>query len=202
MITVALLKTNSALFEKLAGTSPGEFDRLQQMVGPVWAAAERNRLSRPDRRRAIGGGRAYRLDFPEQLLMTLLRLRQLLTIRAAAALFGVDKSTASRNMRRMLAAMSQLGPDTAGWPGPPLRGQGQNLQQLFQTYPELQALVMDAEQISHPSPEPAQIQADFIHDLTTGYQRQPPAGSVELLAQTTHFQKLSTGELEAVSRVG
>ena len=130
MITVALLKTNPALFEKLAGASPSDFDRLQQAIGPVWAAAERNRLSRPDRQRAIGGGRSYRLDFPEQLLMTLLRLQQLLTIRAAAALFGVDKSTASRNMRRMLAALSQLGPDTAGWPEPPLRGQGRTLEQL------------------------------------------------------------------------
>jgi CRP-like cAMP-binding protein len=202
MITVPLLKADPTLFEKLAGTSPGDFDRLQQAVGPVWAAGERNRLSRPDRQRAIGGGRAYRLDFPEQLLMTLLRLRQLLTIRAAGALFGVDKSTASRNMRRMLAAMSQLGPETAGWPGPPLRGKGRNLEQLFQTYPDLQALVIDAEQSGDPPPKPSQLQADFIHDVTPVDQPQPPAGSVELLAKTSPFQNLSSAELKAVRRAG
>lgn len=200
MITVALLKTNPRLFEDLAGTSPGDFDRLQQAVGPVWAATERNRLSRPDRRRAIGGGRAYRLDFPEQLLMTLLRLQQLLTIRAAASLFGVDKSTASRNMRRMLAALSQLGPDTDGWLAPPLRGHGKNLEQLFQAYPDLQTLVVDAEQSRHLKPDLSQIQADFINQLPARDRR--PAGPVEVLAQTPPFQRLSPAELETVSLAG
>ena len=74
MINLALLKTKAQIFKNLVGISADEFDKLHAEVAPVWAAVEQNRLSRPDRYRAIGGGRAYGLDLPEQLLMTLMWL--------------------------------------------------------------------------------------------------------------------------------
>ena len=90
MITSVILKKKPRLFKSLTGITVDTFDKLHSEVAPIWAAAERNRLSRLDRHRAIGGGRAYASDLREQLLMTLMWLHLSLN---TEALGSVDLTT-------------------------------------------------------------------------------------------------------------
>lgn len=146
MINYQRLSQKPKIFKSLTGTTIDEFNELYQQTYPVWQQQEQERLSRPDRHRAIGGGRKYELEVREQLLMTLVWLRLYLTTDALSYFFGVDKSTASRNTRRLLAALRVVGEGTLGWPEPPQRGQGKNVAQALTEYPDLFALVDATEQ--------------------------------------------------------
>jgi len=53
-----LSKTPSK-FYRYTGLSVGEFFILVDQIEPLWQEAERKRLSRPNRQRAIGGGEKW-----------------------------------------------------------------------------------------------------------------------------------------------
>jgi hypothetical protein len=69
--------------------------------------AEIERLSRPDRQRALGGGRDQGLEMVDQLLMTLVWLRCYPKQHVLAYLFGVSESSVSRVLNRMLPLLAQ-----------------------------------------------------------------------------------------------
>lgn len=148
MIDYQRLSRKPKIFKNLTGVTIDEFHELYQQTYPVWQQQEQERLSRPNRKRAIGGGRKYELKFREQLLMTLVWLRLYLNTEALGYFFGVDKSTVSRNTRRVLAAMRVVGEGTLGWsaPLPPRRGQSRNVTQALVDYPDLFAIVDATEQ--------------------------------------------------------
>lgn len=146
MITYQGLSRKPKIFKNLAGVTLPEFDDLYEKSYAVWHQQEQERLNRPDRRRAIGGGRKYELKYREQMLMTLVWLRLYLNTEALGYFFGVDKSTVSRNTRRVLAALRVVGEATLGWPEPPKRGQGKTVEQALEEYPDLFAIVDATEQ--------------------------------------------------------
>jgi hypothetical protein len=152
MITYDKLKQKPRAFRSITGMSITEFDELYQKLIPVWARSERERLSRPDRKRAIGGGHPYTLRLRERLLMTVTWLRLYLSTEALGFFFDVDKSTASRNTRRLLSCLRQLGDETLGWPEPPKRGEGKSIEQALRDYPDLLAIIDATEQpVERPS---------------------------------------------------
>lgn len=115
-----------------------------RQVTPLWVESERARLARPQRKRAIGGGRKPALALREQLLLTLVWLRLYLTTEALGYLFGIDKATVSRYTRRMLPVLRALGEATLGWPEPPKRGK--SLGEAREEHPDLFAFVDATEQ--------------------------------------------------------
>jgi len=198
MITYAIFKKKPHLFKNLIGVSVSKFDKIKQDAAPIWAECERDRLSRPDRQRAIGAGRNYALDLQEQLLMTLMWLHLSLNTEALGFFFDVDKSTASRNTRRVLAVLTQLGKDTLDWPELRTRGQSKNIEQALRAYPDLQTILAEARQGGQFPDEPAQQKPQDTGPLA-GRATQlaiPP----EFVAQTPPFQNLSPLELDAVSQ--
>ena len=146
MINYQDLSQKPKIFKNLTGVTVSEFHQLYRQTYPIWQQQEQERLSRPDRQRAIGGGRKYELKFREQLLMTLVWLRLYLNTEALGYFFGVNKSTVSRNTRRVLAALRVVGEETLGWPEPPQPGRGKNVAQALAEYPDLFALVDATEQ--------------------------------------------------------
>ncbi len=88
MIRLETLCRKPRLFRSLTGVDLDEFEEILARLLPVWEQQERERLSRPNRRRAIGGGRKYRLSIPDMLLMTLIWLRQAWNTEALAFFFG------------------------------------------------------------------------------------------------------------------
>ena len=152
MITYEQLKKEPRALKSIAGVTTAEFEELCRKLVPAWTASEHKRLSRPNRQRAIGGGRRYTLELQERLLLTLVWLRLYLSTEALGFFFDIHKSTASRNTRRLLPVLRQLGDATLGWPDPPKRGEGKSVEQALRDYPDLLAIIDATEQaIQRPS---------------------------------------------------
>ena len=193
MITYAGLKKNPALFRNLTDLSLNEFDKLHTEVAPAWTTGERKRLSHPKRHRAIGAGRHYALDLQEQLLMTLMGQHLALSTAALGFLFGVDKSTASRNRRRVLTVLNQLDSNAYDSAQPSRQGRRKNVEQLLQIYPDLQAIVTESEQPGQPSQDPA---ADQWIDPAWSSSIDP----VDFISRIPPFQGLTSTELQAIAQ--
>ena len=112
------LRKQPAVFGHLTGLTVAAFDELAAEVVPAVQAAHRRKLDRPDRQRAIGGGDNFDLAPADQLLLTVIWLRQYPTNEVLGFLFGVSDSTASRARARCLPVLEQAGRDTMRVPDP------------------------------------------------------------------------------------
>jgi hypothetical protein len=112
------LRKQPSVFRHLTGLTVAAFDELAAELAPAVAAARRKRLDRPDRRRAVGGGDVFDLATADQLLLTVVWLRQYPTNEVLGFLFGVSDSTASRARARCLPALERAGKDTMRMPDP------------------------------------------------------------------------------------
>lgn len=146
MITYEKLSKTPKAFQGLSGLTLTEFDELYESFEPAWLEAEEKRLSRPDRRRAIGGGNHYALELRTHLLMVIFWLRLYLTTETVGYLFGLHKSNVSRNGRRILQVLRQVSESEFGWPDPPKPGHGRSMEQVLRDYPDLFAIVDATEQ--------------------------------------------------------
>jgi len=144
MITFENLSKKPSTFKGFTGVSVAEFEELLEKVTPVWEKQERRCLTRPNRQRAIGGGRKPKMGLRAQLLLTLVWLRLYLTTETLGYLFDVDKSTVSRYTRRMLAVLREVGEATLGWSEPPKRGK--SIAQAREEHPDLFTFVDATEQ--------------------------------------------------------
>jgi hypothetical protein len=125
----------------MTGLKVSEFDDLIQDVMPSFAKAEMERLSRPDRQRAIGGGCDAELKPRDQTLLTVVWLRQYPTFEVLGYLFGVSDSTAWRYVQHVLPVLEQAGRNSMRMPKPGKRGR--QLDDLLSDTPEL-AIVIDS----------------------------------------------------------
>src|SRR5215468_6622940 len=112
------LRQHPAVFGHLTGLTVAAFDELAAEAAPAVEAAHRKKLDRPDRRRAVGGGDDFDLSTADQLLLTVVWLRQYPTNEVLGFLFGVSDSTASRARTRCLPVLEQSGRDTMRMPDP------------------------------------------------------------------------------------
>jgi len=112
------LRKRPAVFGHLTGLTVAAFDELAAAVVPAVEAAHRRSLDRPDRQRAIGGGDNFDLATVDQLLLTVVWLRQYPTNEVLGFLFGVSDSTASRARARCLPVLERAGKDTMRMPDP------------------------------------------------------------------------------------
>jgi len=148
-------------FRNLTGISVTEFSELYQRFAPLWAQSEQQRLQRDQRQRAVGAGRKYELELRSQLVLTLVWLHLYLSTETLGILFGVDKATVSRNTRRVLGVLRQLGQDTLWWHEPPGKYEGKSLAQAVAEHPDLMA-VLDVMEVHVQRPrQAAQQQAHF-----------------------------------------
>jgi DDE superfamily endonuclease/Helix-turn-helix of DDE superfamily endonuclease len=148
MLREADLRRHPAVFLALTGLRPAEFDALARDVLPAVAAAERARLGRPGRRRAIGGGHPFALPLRAQLLLTVVWLRQYPTVLVLGFLFGVSHPTVLRAIGRVLPALERDGRDRMRLPGHGARGRRsrRDLDDLLAAIPDLAVLVDTFEQ--------------------------------------------------------
>lgn len=90
MISYQSLAAKPRVFKSVTGLDRDEFDRLFQKFLPAWVTHERERLDRPDRQRAIGGGRKYKLLLQDRLVMVLTWLRWYLNTEALGFFFDLQ----------------------------------------------------------------------------------------------------------------
>jgi hypothetical protein len=129
------------VFKAMTGVDVLEFDTLVRDILPRYAAAEHARLSRPNRKRALGGGHPFTLDGRDQLLLTVVWLRLYPLHEVLAYLFAISDSTVSRYIACLLPLLEASGRDTMRMPDPGKKRR-RNLDALLAETPEL-AVVID-----------------------------------------------------------
>lgn len=141
----AWLTQHPAVFRAMTGISVGEYGQIVQELAVSYAVAEQQRLSRPARRRAIGGGRRFTLSLADQVLLTIIWLRQYPTFPVLGYLFGLDDRPASRTVARLLPLLEAAGRDSMRLPDPGPHHR-RDLPQLLKNTPGLMVLVDTFEQ--------------------------------------------------------
>ena len=142
------LRTHPSVFRHLTGLTVAVFDALAAELVPVLDAARRAALDRPGRERAVGGGGHFDLSTADQLLLTVVWLRQYPTNETLGFLFGVSDSTASRARTRCLPPLERAGRDTMRMPDPGV-GQRKTWPELLSEVPALNVVVDSFEQRTH-----------------------------------------------------
>lgn len=142
------LRKQPAVFAHLTGLTVAAFDELAAAVAPAVEAAHRKALDRPGRKRAVGGGDNFDLATADQLLLTVVWLRQYPTNEVLGFLFGVSDSTASRARSRCLPALERAGKDTMRMPDPGV-ARRKRLPALLADTPGLAVVIDSFEQRAH-----------------------------------------------------
>lgn len=148
MLRYQRLSRNPQQLRRLTGLTVEQFTTLAKRLAPRWQAAERHRLSRPTRKRAIGAGRKYTLaSLEDKLLLAVVFYRLYLTEELLGFLCGLHRS----NVNRLLAKVEPLVSTAAD---PALRiylHQAQRRrkkigrwEEFVQAYPDLAEVVIDA----------------------------------------------------------
>jgi hypothetical protein len=137
----ARLQRFPTVFKSLTGLRVPQFDDLVADVLPRYHAAERQRLNRPSRQRAIGAGHPFELDPRNQILLTVIWLRVYPIHEVLAYLFGISDTTVSRIIARVLPLLEASGRDTMRLPDPG-RKRRRQLDALLADTPDL-AVVID-----------------------------------------------------------
>jgi hypothetical protein len=140
-LTFAHLSRYPRVFRHMTGLTFAEFEDLVRDVLPRFTAHEHQRLSRPTRRRAIGGGKHFALTPRDQCLLTVIWLRLYPMQEALGFLFGVTHYTVGRVLKRMVPLLEAAGRDTMRMPDPGKK-QRPSLDHLLEDTPEL-AVVID-----------------------------------------------------------
>jgi len=141
----AWLTPHPAVFRAMTGISVAEYRQIVQELAGPYAMAEQRRLARPARRRAIGGGRRFPLSLAEQVLLTIIWLRQYPTFPVLGYFFGLDDRPAARTVARLLPLLEAAGRDSMRLPDPGPHHR-RDLPQLLQNTPGLLVLVDTFEQ--------------------------------------------------------
>jgi len=91
-----------SIFVRFTGLSIAEFRELAKELKPLWEISEVKRLSRPNRKRKIGGGRDYKLKgFEDKLFLILISYKLYLTCDVLSVFFSLDKSNVSKLISRI-----------------------------------------------------------------------------------------------------
>ena len=139
------LSQHPKVFQAMTGLRVSEFDELLKDVLPVYLEAEEQGLSHANRKRAIGAGHPFELNYGNQILLTVVWLRMYASHEVLAYLFGSNDSSVSRFIRRVLPVLEQAGRDTMRMPDPG-RKRRRSLDDLLRDTPELAVIIDSFEQ--------------------------------------------------------
>jgi hypothetical protein len=133
------------IFLRMTGLRIEEFDRLTEDVRPLFIAAEVERLSRADRQRSMGGGLQAALSVRDQVLLSVISLRQYPTQDVLGYFFGLSQASVSRVLERVLPLLEADGRDRMRLPDPG-RKHRRHLDELLKDMPELMVVIDSFEQ--------------------------------------------------------
>src|SRR4051794_28500607 len=129
-----------SVFRAMTGLTVAAFDQLLPELRAACAAARRQRLGRPNRQRAPGGGDDFDLGVDDQFLLAVVWLRHYPTQECLGYLFGVPDSTARRAVGRCPPLLEQSGRDRMRRPDPG-KGRRRGLPALLKETPALAVIV-------------------------------------------------------------
>lgn len=154
MLSYQSLEANAGAFRSFTGFFVREFEALLDEVLPAYETSYRASLERPDRQRAIGGGRWPQLEPREQILLTVVWLRLYPTQEVLGFLFGVSDTNVLRTLRRILPLLEAAGRETLRVPSWRSRQRGRSLEEVLADVPELAVIIDSFEQnVQRPKPD-------------------------------------------------
>lgn len=145
----AQLRKRPRHFKNFTGLDVEQFERLVEAV-KAEAARSRSHKEFLPRQRAVGGGRKAKLEFEDQLVLTLMYYRLYLTQLLLGYLFDLDDSNVSRVITKLRPLLLEVLPvpmqesllfanDEQG-----VRKRTATLDELLQRHPEFKEVLVDA----------------------------------------------------------
>lgn len=119
MFTVESLRQYPGAVKAFTGLPAEEFWGVVEAVGVRWADAQRARQERPDRRRAVGGGRRCEREVALRVAVVLTYLRLHVPQGVVAWLFGASQAAVSRELRAVLPVLQLCLPCPVLWEAVP-----------------------------------------------------------------------------------
>lgn len=154
MLTYEKLQRKPKHFQAFTGVSVAQFAEILNALRPVYAELEEERLTRPDRKRKIGGGRNFTLSLEDRLLVTLMYFRVYMSYALLGYLFNLDGTNVGREInQRMLPVLLSILPVPmqdellSGHDEPPQIGGGKRiktLKKMMEAHPEIKEVWVDA----------------------------------------------------------
>jgi DDE superfamily endonuclease/Helix-turn-helix of DDE superfamily endonuclease len=171
MLTVQRLKRKPKHFKSFTGLTAQEFDTLLQAVQPEYLEQQRTLRTTQIRQRKPGGGRHFKHNLAERLLMSLIYYRLHLTYIMLGYLFDLDDSRAGEEIReRMQPVLLEVLPipmrdrlfDASQ--ASPTQSMGtiinaskppriRTLEELLEKHPEIKDVLIDATEQDVPRPQ-------------------------------------------------
>jgi hypothetical protein len=115
MFTEQSLHDYPQVVKAFMGLEAEHFWEVVQQVQERLPAYDRQRLARPDRRRASGAGKRYDQPLCIRIALVLTYLRLHIPQAAVAALYGATQSDVSRELRRLLPLIREVLPSPVVW---------------------------------------------------------------------------------------
>ncbi len=145
------LSHHPRVFLTMTGLPVAVFEELVRDLLPAYTQAEHARLDRPGRQRAVGGGHPFALSARDQILLTVVWLRQYPTQEALGYFFGVSDTGARGVIERVLPLLEAAGRATMRLPDPG-RTRRRHADALLADIPELTVLVDSfAQRVQRPA---------------------------------------------------
>jgi hypothetical protein len=171
MLSYERLQRSPKRFQTFTGVTPAQFAEILRALRPIYAEREKERLSRPRRKRKWGAGRPFTLSLEDRLLVTLLYFRLYVSYALLGYLFNLDGTNVGREIQhRMVPALLQVLPIPmqdeflSGHEQPPSRGGGlriKTLQKLLEAHPEIQEVWVDATEQPLQAPGPKLVNKQY-----------------------------------------
>jgi hypothetical protein len=170
MLTYEKLQRKPKRFQAFTGVTVAQFAEILRALRPIYVEFEQERLTRPDRKRKIGGGRNFSLSLEDRLMVTLMYFRLYVSYALLGYLFNLDGTNVGREInQRMLPALLSILPVPmqdellSGHDEPPQIGGGKRiktLKTLMEAHPEIKEVWVDATEqpIQRPSEKLARKQ--------------------------------------------
>ena len=115
MFTETSLHDYPQVVKAFMGLPAEHFWEVVQQVADRLPAYEQQRLARPNRQRAVGGGNPYAQPLSIRIALVLTYLRLHIPQAAVAALYGATQSDVSRELRRLLPLIRAVLPSPPVW---------------------------------------------------------------------------------------
>jgi len=163
MLTYEKLHRKSKHFQSFTGVTVVQFSELLKAVQPVYVEFEHERLTRPDRKRKIGGRRNFTLGMEEHLMVTLMYFSLHVSYSLLGCLFdlygtSIGREINQRNLPALLKVLPALMQDELlnSHDEPPQIGGGKHIRTLkkpMEAHPEIKEVWVDATEqpIQRPS---------------------------------------------------
>lgn len=141
----------SGYFRRLTSFTVEEFRTLVEKLRPEWIRRERERLTRPNRKRAIGQGHPYAGSFETMVFVVVMYLRTSSGNALLSALFGIDEVTI-RSWRKRIAPLlaDRFIPSTV------IGGRERrinDIDEFMRLYPEIKEIIGDGSEFKIQRPK-------------------------------------------------